>query len=229
MKMYRMNKINLLLGIWFSAFAAIVLIVNVSIFISWLDFKKDSRVTDAVIVSIRSSYDGVDDSTSHKVVVEYIVDGEIYRSSLGYYSSTMRRGQSVKVYYDPSDPSHTMDNATFACAMMLIFILIFGGVGTGFLIYEFRQKKIVTALIEEDKYIVCDSSVERAEVSAHVKVNRTYYRQTDFFYRAPDGKEYKFSSRPYHPDKNPFIDGQNVIVYVDIEKDPKKYYVSEGR
>ncbi|MCH5192927.1 MAG: DUF3592 domain-containing protein [Oscillospiraceae bacterium] len=227
MNTYHMSKINMTFGIWFSAFALLVLIIDAGMFISWLDFKKDSISTDAVIIGIRSSYDSSDDSENHSVLVEYIVDGEVYRRSPGYYSSSMRTGQHITVYYDRSDPSRIKSDPSSACALMLIFIFVFGGVGAAFLIYELRLKKTVTALIAEGKYIVCDSSVERVEVSAHVKVNRVYYRQTDFFYNAPDGKEYIFSSRPYHPDKNPFIDGQNVIVYVDIEKDPKKYYVSE--
>ena len=229
MKMYRMNKINLLFGICFSAFAVIVLIVNVFILIRWFDFKKDCGVAEAVIIDIKIYHDRSDNSESHSVMVEYIVDGEIYRGLLEYYSSSMREGQYVNVYYDPEDPSHTMTNPVFASLIMLILILAFGGVGGGFLIYELRYKKLVTALIAEDKYIVCDHTVERVETSANVTVNHVRYRQMDFIYHAPDGKEYTFSSRPYHPNKNPFIDGQNVIVYVDIEKNPKRYYVSEDK
>ena len=229
MKIYRMEKINLLFGIWFSAFAALVLIIDACIFISWLDFKKNCSVTEAVIVDIYSSYNSSDDSTNYRVTVEYFVDGVLYRERLDYYSSSMRVGQYVNVYYDPENPSRMKSDPSITCALMLIFVLAFGGVGGGFLIYEFRLKKIVMALIDEDKYVVCDHTVMREEVSANVKVNRVRYRQTNFIYHTPDGKEYIFSSRPYHPDKNPFIDGQNVIVYVDIEKNPKKYYVDPGK
>ena len=229
MEVYRMSRINLLFGIWFSAFGALVLIIDACMFISWLDFKKDCGAAEAVIVDLYSHYDSSSESTNYRVTVEYIVDGVLYRERLDHYSSSMRVGQYVDVYYDPEDPSRMKSDPTLTCALMLIFIFTFGGVGGGFLIYEFRMKRIVTALIEEDKYIVCDHTVMREDVSANVKVNRVRYRQTNFIYNAPDGKEYIFSSRPYHPDKNPFIDGQNVIVYVDIEKDPKKYYVSEGK
>lgn len=229
MKVYHMSKINLLFGISFSAFAVIVIIAGIFLQISWLNFKKNCEVADAVIVDIRSSYNSNRESTDHTVIVEYIVDGEIYRGSLGYYTSRMRIGDQVSVNYDPSDPSHTMANPGFAIGIMVVLILAFGGVGGGFLIYEFSRKKLITALIEEDKYIVCDHTVVREEVSANVTVNKVRYRQMKFFYHAPDGTEHVFSSRPYHPNKNPFIDGNNVIVYVDIEKDPKKYYVSEEK
>lgn len=229
MEVYRMDKTNMLFGICFSAFAALVLIIDACIFISWLDFKKDSAVTEAVILGIRSYYNSSDDSESHSVMVEYIVDGEVYQRPLGYYSSNMRAGQSVTVNYDTSDPSRIKGDPSLSCGLMLIFVFAFGGVGGGFLIYELSLKRVVKALIAEDKYVVCDHTVMREEVSAHVKVNRVWYRQTNFIYHTSDGREYIFSSRPYHPDKNPFIDGNNVIVYVDLEKDPKKYYVSEGR
>ena len=224
-----MDKTNIIFGAGFSAFAVLIIIVGAVIMIQWFDFKKDCKVADGIIVDIRSSYNHRDDSTDHDVIVEYIVDDVVYTSSLGYYTANMRVRDRVSVNYDPDDPSRTMASPGFAVVIMLILILAFGGVGGGFLIYELRHRKLINGLIAEGKYIVCDSSTVREEKSANVTVNHVRYMQTDFIYCAPDGQEYRFSSRAYHPNKNPFIDGQNVIVYVDIEKNPKKYYVSEGR
>ena len=200
-----------------------MVIVGIIIMTSWVNFSKTCESTDAVIKSIRTSHSG--DSTTHHVRVEYVVDGEIYQNDLGYYNSSMKRGQTVTVYYNPEDPYDTMVRPYFACGMIVVFVLIFGGIGFGMVFSEFRNKKIINRLAEENKYIVLDSRTERREVRAGVKVNNVHYVQTNFIYRDQYGGEYVFSSRAYPPGKCPFDPWQSVTVYVDIEKNPKKYYV----
>lgn len=229
MKVYRINKSNMLIGIWFSAFAVICIATVVFWLVSWANFSKNALSTDGVIIDIRGYYNRNSKSTEYDVIVEYTVGGVLYTRSLGYYSSAMEIGQTVTVIYDSEDPDHMMSKPYFECAVIAIFILVFGGAGTIFIVTEILNMQRINRLADEDKYIICDHTCEREEVSAHVKVNRVYYRQTNFIYRDMYGREYVFSSRPYHPEKNPFLDGQSVTVYVDIEKDPKKYYISSEK
>lgn len=229
MKVYRMNKINMLFGICFSAFAVICITACVFLLISWADFRKYSLSTNGIIVDITSRYNHNRESTEYDVIVEYAVDGKIYSRSLGYYSSSMKIGQTVTINYDPENPSRIMNAPYFACAIMAILILAFGGVGGGFIVYEFVHMNTINRFAAEDKYIICDGMTERVEVDANVRVNGVCYKQMNFIYRDSQGYEYVFSSRPYHPDKNPFLDGQSVTVYVDFENNPKKYYVSDKR
>lgn len=229
MKVYRINKINMLFGISFSAFAVICIAAAVSLLVIWANFSRNSLSTDGIIVDINSRYNHNSESTEYDVIVEYAVDGQIYSRTLGYYSSSMKIGQTVTIYYDPENPSHIMNSPYFACAILAVLILAFGGVGGGFIIYEIVNMNTINRLAAEDKYIICDGMTERVEVNANVRVNGMHYKQMNFIYRDSQGYEYVFSSRPYHPNKNPFLDGQSVTVYVDIEKNPKKYYVSEER
>ena len=223
MNVYRMDKIMVTIGGFFAAFAVIMFMVGVGMMIGWASFSKTCESTDAVITSIERTRHGK--HKRHRVTVEYSVDGEVYSGSLGYYISSMRRGQHVTVYYDPEDPSYTMSKPYIACAAIAVFDLIFGALGVIMLGGEFRNKKIINRLAEEGKYIILDGSVERREVSANVKVNDVRYMQTDFIYRDRYGYEHVFSSRAYPPGRCPFDPWQSVTVYVDIENNPKKYYV----
>lgn len=220
---YRINKILMIIGIWFAAFAVLVLAVGILLMVRWANFSKTCESTQAVITDIYASGHG--DSRTYHVIVDYQVDGENYSGQLGYYNSSMRRGQTVTVYYDPKDPGFTMESPYLACGIMSIFVLVFGGIGFGFVASEFRNKRIINRLADEDKYIILDARTERREVRAGVKVNRVHYVQTDFIYRDQFGNEYVFSSRPYPPGKCPFDPYQSVTVYVDLENNPKKYYV----
>ena len=220
---YRMNKVLMLIGMAFAAFAVMVLAAGIVIIARWVDFSRTCESTQAVITDIYRTGHG--DSEKYHVMVEYRVDGRRYSGQLGYYTSSMKRGQIVTVHYDPEDPGFTMDSPYLACGIMSIFVLVFGGIGFGFVFSEFRNKRIINRLADEDKYIVLDTQAERREVRSGVTVNRVNYVQTDFVYRDQFGKEYVFSSRPYPPGKCPFDPYQSVTVYVDLENNPKKYYV----
>lgn len=223
MDVYRMNKIMVTIGGAFAGFAVIMFIVGVAMLIGWSNFSKTCESTEAVITSMYRTGHGK--HRRHHVIVEYEVDGEVYSGDLGYYVSSMRRGQYVTVYYDPENPDYIMSKPYVACAAIAVFDLIFGTLGFGFLIPEFRNKKVINRLAEEGKYIVLDGSVERRESAANIKVNDVRYMQTDFIYRDGYGQEYVFSSRAYPPGRCPFNPWQDVIVYVDIENNPKIYYV----
>lgn len=216
----------MLFGVWFFVFGAICLAVGIFLLVEWVDFSKSALSTDGVIVDISRHYDHKRKEVEHDVTVEYIVDGIRYVRPLGYYYSSMEVGQTVTVNYDPEDPDHIMSSPYLPLGLLAVFFLVFGGIGAGFIIAEITNIKTINRLAEEEKYIICDNMTERVEVDANVKVNHVYYKQMNFIYRDQYGREYVFSSRPYHPDKNPFLDGKSVTVYVDIENNPKKYYLS---
>lgn len=221
-----MNKIKMTLGIAFFAVAPLLGAIVVMLIVQWVNFSATAQQTSAIITDITTYHDN-DGDVRHTVWVEYVVDGKVYERVLGSYTSNMREGQSVTVNYDPKDPDRIMQNPTLGCVMLSIFILSFGGVGGGMLFSELRRRSIVNRLAAEEKYIVLDSNCNCMEVPSNYSSNGVRYMQMDFLYYDPvSGQEYTFSSNPYHPLKSPFRFGQNVTVYVDLEKDPKKYYVS---
>lgn len=44
------------------------------------------------------------DSDSHEVYVEYEIDGQEYEEKLSYYSSSIRVGQEITLYYEEGNP-----------------------------------------------------------------------------------------------------------------------------
>ena len=225
MGIYRINKLKITVGALLMAIAAILVAVSVLILMKWADFKSRCVSTDAVITDIRREYNYSNESTEYHVTVEYIVDGVVYRRPLGYYISSLREGQVVTINYDPEDPYFIMNDPFIACVLLAVFTLSCAGVGIYMLTSELLNRNMVNRLADESKYIICDGRCERIERNANITVNNVRYMQTDFIYYDMEGREYKFSSRAYHPDKCPFYPGQSVTIYVDIEKNPKKYYV----
>ncbi|GHV48376.1 hypothetical protein FACS1894204_12630 [Synergistales bacterium] len=74
--------------------------------------------TSGVIFDIRSrrafEYDA-----PRTAYVKYKVDGVSYETNLGYYSSGMRRGKKVKIYYDPKSPGGRVYDGSYGGVHLL--------------------------------------------------------------------------------------------------------------
>lgn len=69
---------------------------------------KNAEKTTAEISEIDSYYSGSSRLGSKKhynVIVEYVVDGEVYERTLNEYNSGMYEGKEIEIYYNPDNPS----------------------------------------------------------------------------------------------------------------------------
>ncbi|MBQ7266624.1 MAG: DUF3592 domain-containing protein [Firmicutes bacterium] len=161
--------------------------------------------------------------TSHKydVYIEYTVEGQMYESVLRDYGKYKSSGEHVSVYYDPENPRDVRTEKHYEPA-----ILVGGGILLiGLLIFVSGARKYRKArnLVDLGKYIqTYDWFVE----NANVRVNKVMYKRVVCKYYDDRGGEYTFKSGAMHPNKIPFAQGSPIKVYVDIELDPKSYYVS---
>ena len=95
----------------------------------WNDFKTDAQQTTAVITDIKTKRTTTGTGknrrhkTTHTVYVNYTVDGQTYSTTLDYYESSMRKGATRPIYYDPKDPSNSMSDPT----KTVILIGVLGG------------------------------------------------------------------------------------------------------
>lgn len=223
---YKINKLNIMFGVIFAALGILMLVMILCISASWNSFKETAREVTAVItdIDVRRTATRKNGKTRHRtehtVYIEYTVDGNEYRNTLGYYNGGMAEGDNVTILYDPENPDRHMSDPTVSCIVMGVFLLIFGGIGLGFLMCEFNRSRFVNRLIEKNLYVVC---YDWEEVTSGTKVNNVRYKQIICYYEDL-GRSFQFRSAPYHPNKCPFIHGQPITVYVDLEK-PKKYYV----
>ena len=70
--------------------------------------KIEYKTCEGTVVNIEEYYDTFDGDNQlcHRVYVDYTVDGKEYKNAeYGSYNSSMKEGDKVAVYYDPSDPS----------------------------------------------------------------------------------------------------------------------------
>ena len=198
---------------------------------SWNRFKQTAVQTTAVITDIQKhrtrtrSHGKTKTKTRYEVTVTYNVDGQDYSTQLGYHTSLMRIGGEVPIYYDPAEPSYSMTDPS----KRNIVIYILGGVfilcGALMIILDTRNCILVNSLIRNNKYIMCDNWTEQ---KSGLTVNGTPYNCIVCNYKDEySGKEYVFTSSSYHPNRSVFVSGLPVKIYVDTDKNPKVYFVSD--
>lgn len=109
MRKKQMKTINIFLFIGFLFFiiGIIFFAVGSAILISGNSFMKNAEKTTAEISEIDSYYSGSSRLGSKKhynVIVEYVVDGEVYERTLNEYNSGMYEGKEIEIYYNPIIP-----------------------------------------------------------------------------------------------------------------------------
>ena len=126
------KKFNVAFVIVFALIGTILLIAGIFIIASHSNFKKTAIKTQAKIVYI-TSHRHSDGDVDHSVYVEFKVDDKIYSGNLGFYSSNMKTGKYVDIYYNPSNPSD------FKSSSIGILGIIFIGLGTIFYLVSLRE------------------------------------------------------------------------------------------
>lgn len=223
---YKPNMISVVFGILFTTISAVFLAAIIAVDISYANFKKDAVPVEAVITDIRTerNYSSTKNKTvtEHYVEVEYYYEGQIYNTELNYYSSNMKIGDREEIFIDPNNPYDSSSSPLILNCIIIPLAAIFMSIGLVFLIREGKRKKAVNKLIEDGLYIFCD---DVAEENANVTVNNVRYRLLRCTYNDGTGRTFVFHSHPYPPSERHYTPGQSVKIYVDIENNPKVYYI----
>lgn len=109
-------------GFLAAAFAVLLIITGI-----WLQFfySRGFVRTTAIIVSIQEEgYDSDNDEMLYSAVVEYTVGGVTYTEKLDTHSSSYREGKTVKVLYDPENPSVVHDGDGMGLYILIGGILV---------------------------------------------------------------------------------------------------------
>lgn len=230
MERYKWSFVSAIIGGIFFLTGIIFIIIGAVNVAGWNDFKKDAVPVTATITDISTHTTRRPGSNKRRrtydVNIEYEYDGKSYSGDLSYYTSGMREGGAVDIFIDPDDPYKHRSEPYLVSGMMAVFGLVFGGIGAAFLGHEIKKSKYINRLIAEGKFIYADYS---GEEQANVTVNNVRYRQAVFVYEDGFGKKLTFKSEPYHPNSCPYSQGDTKKVYVDMETDPKRYYVSREK
>ena len=123
---------TLLIFLMFATIGVILFGIGIALFVSDKNFKSTAKETEAKITDIYTSRDS-DGDTSHTVYVSYSIKGQEYSGRLNYYTSGMREGQNVTIYYDPANPGDFRGGgaavALYILGIMGIVFFIVGFIG----------------------------------------------------------------------------------------------------
>ena len=111
------KNVFLAVGALFLLVSSIFLGVSCAMFVNTSYFQKNGIMTEAVI----------DDIQDGDVWIWYSADNGNFSGPLGYYSSSMRTGDTVPIYYDPENPGriHAVGSDVLTMIFLAIGLLLF--------------------------------------------------------------------------------------------------------
>lgn len=177
------------------------------------NFKKHATEVEGII----------DDIYREEVYVTYEADGELISTRLNFYSSSMRIGDTITLYYDNDDPYIVQtSNASFLYWIFFFTGALFAVLGIILLISQRRKKARSTRLLETGVRF----NAEIVSIGMDMKISSNYHHPyvIDCRYQAPDGVFYTFRSGPVWQNPSHYLTSEYVPVYVD-PNNYSNYYV----
>ena len=228
MERYRLSFVQTFVGGIFLLIGIVLIAVGAVVFVNWSDFAQNAVPVYAEITDISSYSSKIRNKTEnyYRVDIKYEYGGETYEGRLDKYVSAMHKGDRVEIFIDPDDPSSQRSRQTVIPIIFALSGLFFGAIGGSVLAKEIRFGCYINRLIADDMYVYADFA---GEEPANLTVDGVRYDQAVFVYDGGSGRELRVTSKPYHPNKCPYVRGDVKKVYVDIENAPEKFYVSRNK
>lgn len=184
-------------------------------------FRREGIPVQARIVEKRESIDDI------SVMVEYTVDGKIYREYLNESASSMRIGQQITVYYKKDNPE-TVRQPYRQVYTWMPFVFIF--LGASFIVIDivvctilYRSRRKLTHL--RDYGTAIDADITDIRVCEWLIIGNYHPITIKCQYTEPSGKTYLFERRTTdYDDKDIDRDKKKIRVLVD-RRNPSVYYV----
>jgi len=215
-----MKKLGAIFLSVFGGVGLVLLILGLVFWGSQTSFRASAVKTTATIVSIGGG------GRYSSVTVAFEAGGETYTGQLGYYSSFMRVGDSVSVYYNPDNPMDFKADTwllpilftslgAFFLLLGLVFFFAFGGAARG-------GKRLT-----ETGYRI-NAKIVRVDWQVYINVNgRHPWRIFCEGYDAESGGQRQFKSEYLWEDPSYVLEEKQIKtlpVYLDSRK-RKRYYV----
>lgn len=214
-----MKKSKKGLAIFIAVFGVILVVAAAFIAIRSSVYRKNGIETIATITRIEHETDSDGDDNA-SVYVSYTVNGENYEGKLDYYSSFMRVGNTVKIFYMPDDPQDMISAGSnvVLVTIMIAFGIICIGLGTTCVAVPAAKKRRLNRLKKTGRKV--NARVKEFDCSGKTRVmgkNIARLVCVD-----PDGNRYE--TRFLYDNQRYFDIETPVAVYVDPD-DPEKYAI----
>lgn len=212
------------MGVMIAVFGVIFLIIGLFVAKDEKEFRENALQTTGTITEITVDYIRKTDGKTKKeydVYIEYTVDGIVYNDRLSYYDSSMHKGQSITLYYNPEDPSDVIGEKTGTGVFILVscFFIILGIVFIIPSVLSGNKKKKLMESGEKVRGIITNVYVDN-----NISYNgRHPYRAECEVTDAFTGEVYLYSSERVMNDITHLM-GSPVDVYYD-PNNKKKYYI----
>ncbi len=209
----------------------VVLLVLCGLFVyQTLEFLAVAKGADGTVVRLEYERSGSSSGGAYYPIVRFLLrTGETFefRSSVGSSPPSYRRGEPVRVLYDPTTPESAEIDSFFSLwfAPILLGFLgsVFGAFGVGYWGWFIARVRREAWLARHGRRIVAD--IVDVAIERSVKRNRrSPWRITAQWTDPLSRKVHVFKSRRIWFDPTPFMKGETVSVLIDPD-DPRRYMV----
>lgn len=212
-----------IIGIPFAIIGLIIIIIFALLIHNESRYDDKYDMVSAQIVEITSHRDS-DGDISHTAFVAYEHDGHSYDYiMLSSYTSSMRKGRTITLYIDPSDPTHP--KYKMGVGFYIVFVtmgVIFAAVGFGLLIGSSSNTK--KRLVDNGQGEAVYATVVGAG-KTNVRVNGSMTYRITATWDDQYGVTHEYKSELLYFDPSMYISaGELIRVYVDPDN-YKKYYM----
>lgn len=215
------NRIFVLVFGWFFAFLGLGLMCGgVWMALEGVEFRKGADTTEAVILAMR----GKTRESLGMPHVRYHVAGKTYEATLTSASGDMRPGMVIDVLYARDNPEDVRlaGSDGFFSGVLLFMGLVFGGMGTLFLVVKKRHENRIDRLVAAGYHV--QAEVTNIELDDEQYANGRHPIILSCRYVDPSGRVYLFRSGSVWYDSHEVVPGKKVRVYMERTR-PSSYYV----
>lgn len=204
----------------FLAVGIILFAVCIYVYVSGTSFKEKAQPVQAVILAMQ----GATSESLGTPLLEYVVGGKTYTTTLNMSSSSMHPGKQITVYYRVDNPQEVryLDADKWVIAILLVMGFVFGGIGTVVLVLRRRSRQRVSRLLSTGDVLEAEITDIREDHEQSMRGRHPIVISCR--YTAPDGRIHLFQSGSFWYASHAIDPKKKVRVYVD-RNNPSTYYV----
>ncbi len=216
-----------LMGKGFGGIGLILLLIALAFGVSTQLFLSQASVADGTVISPRNPESG----RRYASVISFnTANGQTVQFTTSVSSSPpeFEFGQKVKVYYNPDNPEASARPDSFLSLWFLpglfgLLALIFGGLGSGFYMVDFLNRRKIRWLQAHGQRITAVVSDVRLNTSLKNR-GKSPYVVTAQWHNPTNNQDYSFKSNSLWVDPAPVAPDKEVSVLVD-PKNFGRYHV----